>query len=45
MEKAVEEFASKVEGADVALFYYAGHGRQYQGVNYLMPISPTFRAR
>ncbi len=34
MEKAIEDFASKIEGADVALFYYAGHGMQHQGVNY-----------
>ena len=37
MEKAIEEFAIKVEGADVAVFYYAGHGMQYRGVNYLLP--------
>lgn len=37
MGKALEEFAGKVEGADVALFYYAGHAMQHQGVNYLMP--------
>ena len=41
MEKAIEAFATAVEGADVALFYYAGHGMQHQGVNYLMPSSTT----
>jgi uncharacterized caspase-like protein len=43
MEKAAEDFASKVEGADVALFYYAGHGMQHQGINYLMPIDANLQ--
>ena len=38
MQAAIDEFSAKVEGADVALFYYAGHAMQHQGVNYLMPI-------
>jgi hypothetical protein len=29
MESVIEEFASKVDGADVALFYYAGHAMQH----------------
>jgi uncharacterized caspase-like protein len=32
------EFASKLQTADVALFYYAGHGIQYEGENYLIPV-------
>lgn len=38
MQAAIDEFSTKVEGADVALFYYAGHAMQHQGVNYLMPV-------
>jgi hypothetical protein len=34
----VREFASALEGADVALFFYAGHGLQVAGRNYLAPI-------
>lgn len=30
------EFATKLEGADVAALYYAGHGIQYNGKNYLI---------
>ena len=26
------------QNADVALFYYAGHGMQYRGSNYLVPV-------
>src|SRR5688572_30011974 len=38
MQAAIDDFSAKVEGADVALFYYAGHAMQHQGINYLMPI-------
>ena len=35
-----------MQGADVALFYYAGHGVQVSGSNYLVPVSanPTREA-
>ena len=36
-DRALAEFSRKSVGADVALFYYAGHGVQYQGTNYLLP--------
>lgn len=46
MDNAVQEFGSQVVGADVALFYYAGHGVQVAGSNYLVPVSanPTREA-
>lgn len=31
-------FAQKARGADVALIYYAGHGVEIDGTNYLLPI-------
>jgi Caspase domain len=31
-------FERKAEDADVVIFYYAGHGVQYKGQNYLLPI-------
>jgi len=37
METAVEEFSGKIGGAEIALFYYSGHGVQRNGKNYLMP--------
>jgi hypothetical protein len=43
MEMAIEDFASKAEGSDVALFYYAGHALQHQAVNYLMPIDANLQ--
>ncbi len=44
MEKSVKEFAAKTETADVALFYYAGHGLQHQGVNYLIPTDASLQS-
>ena len=36
--RKIGEFAEAAEGAEVALFYYAGHGMQFQQTNYLLPI-------
>jgi Caspase domain len=37
-EEMLRQFAARVEDADVALFYYAGHGLQVYGRNYLAPV-------
>ena len=37
MERLIREFGVKLAGADVALFFYAGHGLQVGGQNYLVP--------
>jgi uncharacterized caspase-like protein len=37
MERTVRQFAVELPGTDVALFYYAGHGMQIGGQNYLVP--------
>jgi hypothetical protein len=37
-EKALRAFAETLGDADVALFYYAGHGLQVDTKNYLVPI-------
>lgn len=34
----LREFSGALEGADVAIFFYAGHGLQVGGQNYLVPI-------
>lgn len=36
-ENAVSDFGKKVQDYDVALFFYAGHGVQVSGENYLVP--------
>lgn len=38
MERALARFGRLAQDADAALFYYAGHGMQYRGQNYLLPI-------
>jgi len=38
LEKAMADFGRLAQEADAALVYYAGHGIQYQGLNYLMPV-------
>jgi uncharacterized caspase-like protein len=37
MGRAVAQFARDAQDADAALFYFAGHGLQHRGTNYLMP--------
>ena len=46
LDLAVQTFGRQLQGADVALFYYAGHGVQVRGSNYLVPINanPTREA-
>lgn len=38
LERAVQEFGTQLAGADVGLFYFAGHGVQVRGANYLVPV-------
>lgn len=37
LSRAIDEFADRLRPGDVALFYYAGHGLQVDGENYLVP--------
>src|SRR3954467_15823270 len=38
MTEKLLDFGKKAEGADVALFFYAGHGIAVNGTNYLVPV-------
>ena len=38
MRRALREFGDKARDADVAVIYYAGHGIEVDGNNYLIPI-------
>ncbi|MGO8866051.1 MAG: caspase domain-containing protein [Alphaproteobacteria bacterium] len=38
MNQALTEFVQKISGGGVGLFYYAGHGVQIGGSNYLIPV-------
>jgi uncharacterized caspase-like protein len=37
-QRALQEFGEESEDADVALFFYAGQGIEYQGKNWLGPV-------
>lgn len=38
MSSAIESFAAQSSGADVSLLFYAGHGVEIGGENYLLPV-------
>ena len=43
MENAIQNFGKRLGNNAVGLFYYAGHGVQYKGNNYLIPIGAMDR--
>lgn len=43
MKKAMDEFGEKLKEFTVGLFYYAGHGMQVKGNNYLIPVDASLK--
>jgi hypothetical protein len=43
MRRAVRDFSDQVRDADIGVVYYAGHGMEVGGSNYLIPIDATLR--
>jgi uncharacterized caspase-like protein len=41
MRRALRDFADQARDADVAVVYYAGHGIEIDGTNYLIPTDAT----
>jgi uncharacterized caspase-like protein len=41
MRKALRDFGNKSRDADMAVVYYAGHGIELDGTNYLIPVDAT----
>ncbi len=39
MKRVVREFGQKLKNYDVGMFYYAGHGIQKDGYNFLVPVN------
>jgi hypothetical protein len=37
LKTALRTFKGKIAGGDVAVFYFSGHGVQFEGTNYLIP--------
>src|SRR5258708_16020414 len=44
MTEKLLDFGKKAEGADVALFFYAGHGIAVNGTNYLLPVAANLKS-
>src|SRR4051812_17366069 len=38
MRRVLRDFSDRARGADVAVVYYAGHGIEIDGANYLIPV-------
>ncbi len=38
MRRALREFSDQARGADIAVIYFAGHGLEVDGTNYVVPI-------
>jgi len=43
IKKAMDEFGEKLDDYNVGLFYYAGHGVQVNGTNYIIPIDANLK--
>jgi uncharacterized caspase-like protein len=43
MRRAIREFGEKLRGKDAGLFYFAGHGVQVRGRNYLVPVDADIK--
>jgi Caspase domain len=44
MEERIRSFAAELTGADVGLFFYAGHGLQVDGRNLLVPVDAQLKS-
>ena len=44
MTERLLDFGKKAQGADVAVFFYAGHGIEISGTNYLLPIDADIKS-
>jgi uncharacterized caspase-like protein len=44
MTQKLLEFGKRAQGADVAVFFYAGHGIAISGTNYLLPIDADIKS-
>jgi formylglycine-generating enzyme required for sulfatase activity len=38
MRRALRDFSDEARNADIAIIYFAGHGLEIQGTNYLVPV-------
>lgn len=45
MEQAVKDYTQQLQQGDMGLFFYAGHGMQIDGINYLIPLDAEFKSK
>ncbi|WP_164974132.1 AbiJ-related protein [Filimonas effusa] len=43
MKTEIDDFGTELEKYDVGLFYFAGHGVQVKGLNYLIPVDANLK--
>lgn len=43
MEEAIRNFGKEAKDADIAIFFYAGHGMEMRGINYLVPVDAQLK--
>lgn len=44
IKRAMDEFGTKLKNHDIGLFFYAGHGVQVNGANYLIPTDAKLQS-
>lgn len=45
MNTAIDNFGTRLRNCDLGFFYYAGHGLQVNGENYLVPIDAVLKSQ
>src|ERR1700731_474860 len=43
-KRAIRQFEDAVADADIAVIYYAGHGLEIHGINYLIPVDARLKS-
>ncbi len=43
MDQALRRFGNNLTGSSAAVFYYAGHGIQVDGINYILPVDVALK--
>jgi uncharacterized caspase-like protein len=43
MDRTIRQFAESLRGANIGMFFYAGHGLQVSGRNYLVPVDAELK--
>jgi WD40 repeat protein len=44
MKEAIYTFGDRIQDVDVSIFYYAGHGLEVDGTNYIVPVDANIQS-